>query len=79
MLFKKGLRDSSMIHKLSMKNPKMLEAMFAITNKYALVEEVTFDTREQKKESGHADQASSSKGHDKKRKANHSVNAVERP
>jgi hypothetical protein len=42
--------------------------MFFITNKYALVEEATIDTREQKeKESGHTDQLSSSKGHDKKR------------
>jgi hypothetical protein len=54
--------------------------MLAIANKYALAKEVTLDTREQnkEKESGHADQPSSSKGHDKKRKANRSVNAVER-
>jgi hypothetical protein len=53
--------------------------MFAISNKYALTEEVTLDTREQKKEKdpGHTDQPSSSKGNDKKRKAIHSVNAVE--
>jgi hypothetical protein len=52
--------------------------MFAIANKYALVEEATPDTREQKKkESGHTDQPSSSKGHNKKRKADHSINAVE--
>jgi hypothetical protein len=64
-----------------MKAPRMLESMFTIANKYALAEEVTLDTREQKKEknSGHADQPSSSKGHDKKRKADYSVNAVERP
>jgi hypothetical protein len=63
-----------------MKNPRMSKAMLAIANKYALAKEVTLDTREQnkEKESGHADQPSSSKGHDKKRKANHSVNAVER-
>jgi hypothetical protein len=44
-----------------------------------MVEEVTLITREQKKEkeSGHTDQPSSSKGHDKKRKAGHSINAVE--
>jgi hypothetical protein len=53
--------------------------MFAIANKYALVEEATLDTREQKKESGHTDQPSSSKGHDKKKKADHSINTVERP
>jgi hypothetical protein len=35
--------------------------MFAIVNKYALVEEATLDTREQKKEeSGHTDQPCSS-------------------
>jgi hypothetical protein len=41
--------------------------MFSITKRYALAEEVTLDTIEQKKESGHPDQPSSSKGHDKKR------------
>jgi hypothetical protein len=80
MFFKKGLRDLSLIHKLAMKNLRMSEAMFVIANKYALVEEDTLDTREQKeKESSHTDQPSSSKGHDKKMKANHSINAVERP
>jgi hypothetical protein len=81
MFFKKGLRDPALIYKLTMKNPRMLEVMFAIANKYSLVEEATLDTREQKKEKdlGHADQPSSSKGHDKKRNADHSVNAVERP
>jgi hypothetical protein len=81
MFFKKGLRGPSLIRKLAMKTPKMSEAMFTITNKFALAEEVTLNTREQKKEkeSGHTDQPSSSKGHDKKRKADHSVNAVERP
>jgi hypothetical protein len=81
MFFKKGLRDSSLICKLAMKNPKMSEEMLAITNKYALAEEATLNTREQKKEkdSGHANQPSSSKGHDKKRKAEHSMNNVEQP
>jgi hypothetical protein len=69
MFFKKGLRDSSLICKLAMKNPKMLEEMLSIANKYALAEEATLDTREQKEESGHSDQPSSSRGHDKKRKA----------
>jgi hypothetical protein len=80
MLFKKGLRDPSPSHKLAMKNPRMSEAMFAIANKYALAEEVTLDTREQKKkkDSDHVDQPSSSKGHDKKRKVDHSINTVER-
>jgi hypothetical protein len=59
-----------------MKNPRMLEHMFSIANRYALTEEVTLDTREQK-ESGHLDQPSSSKGHNKKKKLDYSVNAVE--
>jgi hypothetical protein len=57
----------------------MSEEMFYITNRYAMVEEATLDTRERKKELGHMDQPSSSKDHDKKRKADHSVNAVEWP
>jgi hypothetical protein len=81
LFFKKGLRDPSLIRKLIMKNPKISEAMFAITNKYALAKEATLDAREQKKEkeSDHMDQPCSSKGHDKKRKADHSINAVEQP
>jgi hypothetical protein len=79
MFFKKGLRDSSLIRKLAMKNPRTLEEMLAIANKCTLVEEATLDTREQKKEKGlgHTDQTSSSKGHNKKRKVDHSVNNVE--
>jgi hypothetical protein len=50
MFFKKGLRNSSLIRKLVMKNPKMSEVMLAITNKYALTEEATLNTREQKME-----------------------------
>jgi hypothetical protein len=40
-----------------MKNPRTSEEMFTIANRYALAEEVTLDTTEQKKEkdSGHAD------------------------
>jgi hypothetical protein len=81
MFFKKGLRDPPLTRKLTMKNCRTSEAMFAITNKYALAKEVTLDTREQKKEkdSGHVDQPSSSKGHDKNGKADCSINAVERP
>jgi hypothetical protein len=52
--------------------------MLAIANKYALAEEVTLETREQK-QSSHMDQPSSSKSRDKKRKADHFVNAVEQP
>jgi hypothetical protein len=46
---------------------------------YALAEEATLDTREHKKEkeSGHTEQPISSMGHDKKRKADHFVNAAE--
>jgi hypothetical protein len=81
MFFKKGLRNPVLIRKLIVKNPRTSEAMLAMANKYALAEEATLDTREQKKEkdSGHKDQPSASKGHDKKRKANHSINTVERP
>jgi hypothetical protein len=50
MFFKKGLRDSSLIRKLTMKNPRMLEEMLAITNRYALAKEVTLETRDQKKD-----------------------------
>jgi hypothetical protein len=46
MFFKKGLRDPSLICNLTMKKPKTSEAMFAITNKYSLVEQATLDTRE---------------------------------
>jgi hypothetical protein len=81
MFIKKGLRDPTLIRKLTMKNPRTLEAMFVIANRYALAEEATLDTREEKKEkdSGHTDRPSSSKGHEKKRKADHSINAVEWP
>jgi hypothetical protein len=50
-----------------MKNSRTSEALFAITNKYALAEEATLNTREQKmeKELSHMDQPSLSKGHDK--------------
>jgi hypothetical protein len=78
MFFKKGLRDPSLIRKLTMKNPRTSEAMFSIANKYALADEATLDTREQKREElGHTYRSSSSKGHDKKRKVDHSINAVE--
>jgi hypothetical protein len=52
--------------------------MLGIANKYALAEEA-LNTREEKKEkvSGHTDYASSSMGHDKKRKEDCSVNNVE--
>jgi hypothetical protein len=74
-------QGSSLINKLTMKNLRMSEEMFAIANKYALAEEATLDIREQKKEmeAGHTDQPRSSKGHNKKRKADHFVNVVEWP
>jgi hypothetical protein len=80
MFFKKGLRDSSLIWKLAMKNPRTLEEILAIANKYDLEEEATLDNREQKKEkeSGQIDQPSSSNGHDKNWKTDRSVNEVER-
>jgi hypothetical protein len=78
MFFMTVLRGPSLICKLTMKNPRTSEEMFTITNNYVLAEEVTLNTTEQKKEeSGHTDQPSSSKGHDKKRKAGHSVSEVE--
>jgi DNA-binding transcriptional regulator PaaX len=81
MFFKKRLMDSSLIRKLTMKNPKTSEEILAITNKYAMAEELTLDTREQKKEkeSDHLDQPSSSKGHDKKRNADCSMNNINWP
>jgi hypothetical protein len=54
MFFKKGLRDSSLIRKLAMKNHRTSEQMLAIANRYGVAKEVTLDTREQK-ESGHTD------------------------
>jgi hypothetical protein len=78
MFFKKGLRDSSPIWNLAMKNHRTSEVMFSIANRYALAEEATLDTREQK-ESGQPDQPSSSKDHNKKRKPDRSVNVVEWP
>jgi hypothetical protein len=35
MFFKKGLKDSDLIHKLAMKNPRTSEEMLSIANKYA--------------------------------------------
>jgi hypothetical protein len=79
MFFKKGLRDPTLIRKLAMKKLGTSEAIFTISNRYTLAEEVTLDAWEQKKEkdSGHANQPSLSKHHDKKRKPDCSINAVE--
>jgi hypothetical protein len=76
MFVKKGLREPSLIRKLAMKNPRMSKEMFYIANRYTLTEEATLDTREQK-ELGHADQPKSSKGHEKKRKVDSSINVVD--
>jgi hypothetical protein len=43
MFFKKGLTDSTVIHKIAIKNPRTSEEMFIITKMYALAEEVTLD------------------------------------
>jgi hypothetical protein len=61
-----------------MKNPRTSEEMFYIANRYTLEEEATLHNREQK-ESGHTNQPSSSKGHDKKGKVDRLVSAMERP
>jgi hypothetical protein len=81
MFFKKWLRDSSLIHKLTMKNPRTSEEMLAIGNKYALAEEVTLGTRDQKKdkELGHSIQPNTSMSNSKKRKSDHFVAVVEPP
>jgi hypothetical protein len=81
MFFKKGLKDSSLIRKLDMKNPRTSEEMLAITNKYALVEEATIGTQESKKDKklSHSDQPRTSKSNDKKRKSDRLVAHVERP
>jgi hypothetical protein len=72
MFLKKGLRDPSLICKLVMKNPRTFEEMLVIANKYALSEEATLDTRDQKKDNelGHSDQPNTSKSNDKTRKSN---------
>jgi hypothetical protein len=80
MFFKKRQRDSSLICKLAMKNPRAFEEMLAITNKYALTEEATLDNRDAKKdkESSQSDQSDTSKNNDKMRKHDRSLANVER-
>jgi hypothetical protein len=83
MFFQRGLSHSSLIHKLTMKNPGAFEEMLAIANKYALAEEATFDSRDpnrdsrKDKESAQSDRPSSSKGNDKNRKSDRSMANVE--
>jgi hypothetical protein len=85
MFLKKGLRDSYLICKFTIKNPKTSDEMLVITNKYALAEEATFNNSDpnrdsrKDKESGQSDQPSSSKGNNKKRKLDYSVANIERP
>jgi hypothetical protein len=57
MFSKMGLKDSMLICKLAMKNPRTSEEMLVITNKYTLVEEATLETWESKKDkkSSHSD------------------------
>jgi hypothetical protein len=50
MFFKKGLMDPSLIRKLTMKNPKSLEEIVVIANKYTMAEEATLDKKEVKKD-----------------------------
>jgi hypothetical protein len=83
MFFKKGLRDSSLICKIAMKNHRMSEEMLAIANKYTLAEKATFNNKDSNwnsrkdKEPGQSDWPSSSKGNDKKRKLDCSVAKIE--
>jgi hypothetical protein len=79
MFFKKGLRDPSLILKLTMKNPRLKE-MSAIVNKYTLAVEATLDNREGKKdkEVSQSYRPNTSKNSDKKRKHDYSVTNIER-
>jgi hypothetical protein len=81
MFFKKGLRDSSLICKLTMKNSRTFVEMLAIINKYAQAKEMTLDNRDTKKdkELSQSDWPDTSKNNDKKRKPNRSVANVEQP
>jgi hypothetical protein len=81
MFSKKGHKDSALIRKVAMKNPRTSEEMLAIANKYTLVEEATLDTKEAKKDkrSSHLDQPGTSKSNDKKRMHDCSIGNVEWP
>jgi hypothetical protein len=80
MFFKKDLKDSALICKLAMKNPRTSEEMLAIANKYALAEEETLDNKEAKKDKkpSHSDRPGTSINN-KKKKADHSMANVEQP
>jgi hypothetical protein len=79
MFIKKRLRDSSLICKLTMKNPRAFKETLAITNKYALAEEMTLNNRDAKKdkESSQSDRSDTSKNNDKMRKPDGSLVNVE--
>jgi hypothetical protein len=81
MFFKKGLKDSTLIHMLAIKNLSTLEEILAITNKYAMAEEATLDTKEAMKDKklSHPDWPGTSKNNGKKRKHDRSVTNVECP
>jgi hypothetical protein len=81
MFLMKGLKDSALIRRLAMKNPRTSEEMLAIINKYAMAEEATLDTREAKKDKklSHTDRPRTSKSSHKKRKHDRSVTNVECP
>jgi hypothetical protein len=81
MFFKKGLRYSSLIHKLAIKNLRTSEEMLAITNKYTLAMEATLYNRDIKKdkEPSQSDRPGPSKINDEKRNPNRSMANVEQP
>jgi hypothetical protein len=80
IFYKKGLKDSALVRKLAMKNPRMSEEMLGNANKYALMKEATLDTREAKKDKpSHMDWPGTSKSNDKKRKHDCSIANVEQP
>jgi hypothetical protein len=69
MFFKKGVKDSSLIRKLAMKNPRTSEEKLTIANKYSLAKEATLDNRDTKKKDkvlSQLDQTDTSKNNDEK-------------
>jgi hypothetical protein len=81
MFFNKCSRDSALIRKLAMKNPRTSEEMLAIANKYALAEEATIGSKDSKKDKmpSQSGPSRTSKSNDKKRKFDCSVANVHRP
>jgi hypothetical protein len=69
MFFKKGVKDSSLIRKLAMKNPRTSEEKLTIANKYSLAKEAILDNRDTKKKDkvlSQLDQTDTSKNNDEK-------------